>query len=71
MAFLDKYLKKVTRMTEHEWLACTDPEQMMEFLVRSQEPGLHTYWRKARLFACACCWQVADLIANRQRIVND
>jgi hypothetical protein len=36
-------------MDEREWLACTEPKQMLESL-RGQVSE-----RKARLFACACC----------------
>ena len=37
-------------MTGQEWLACTDPEPMLEFLRRGRASD-----RKLRLFGCACC----------------
>src|SRR5258708_1461590 len=39
-------------MTEQEWLASTNPREMLEFL------GGEAGDRKLRLFACACCRQV-------------
>ncbi len=48
-------------MTEAEWLACTDPRPMLQFL---RERADDKDDRKSRLFACACCrttsvWQSA------------
>jgi hypothetical protein len=51
-------------MDETAWLACTDPEPMLEFL-RSKVSD-----RKLRLFACACCRGLWDLIRDaRTRMV--
>lgn len=36
-------------MTEAEWMACTDPPRMLDYL------GNGTTDRKLRLFGCACC----------------
>ena len=47
-------------MTEAEWLACTDPKPMLEFL-RSRARD-----RKLRLFAVACCRRIWHLLPGEQ-----
>lgn len=52
-------------MTEAEWLAGTDLNAMLEFLGDKVSP------RKLRLFACACCRRVWDMLtepASRQAV---
>src|SRR4051812_33270787 len=47
-------------MDEQTWLACTDPQKMLQFLWRN---GSH---RKLRLFACACCHRVRHLLTGEK-----
>ena len=43
-------------MTEQDWLACTDPLEMLAFLLTHPDYSE----RKMRLFAVACYWQVEE-----------
>jgi len=47
-------------MTEAEWLKCTRPGAMLRF-VRGKSTD-----RKLRLFACACCRRVWDLLSTEE-----
>jgi hypothetical protein len=60
-------------MTEAEWLTSQDPEELLEFLwdqwLTSQNPEVqveflwdHASGRKLRLFCCACCRRIWELI---------
>jgi hypothetical protein len=52
-------------MTEAEWLACTEPEKMLEYL-RGQASA-----RKLRLFAVACCRRIWHLLGRDSRKAVD
>jgi hypothetical protein len=51
-------------MTEAEWLACTDPRRMLDYVeVYHRVARTRNGRRKLRLFACACCrrlWHLPD-----------
>ncbi|QEG26212.1 hypothetical protein GobsT_09510 [Gemmata obscuriglobus] len=47
-------------MTEAEWLACDNPEAMLQVL-GTPSP------RRMRLFACACCWRIASQLTEAGR----
>jgi hypothetical protein len=52
-------------MTEEEWLACEEPEKLLDFL-----RGRASH-RKLRLFACACCrrlWGLLDDERSRRAV---
>lgn len=52
-------------MNESEWLACADPDSLLEFL---QEKATE---RQLRLFACACCrriWRVMPSECSRRAV---
>jgi len=45
-------------MTEQEWLACTDPTPVLDFLKFKASD------RKLRLFGVACCYRIWHLLTN-------
>jgi hypothetical protein len=49
-------------MTEADWLACTAPEPMLEFLYSRERNE-----RKLRLFVCVCCRRIWHLLHNRSQ----
>lgn len=49
-------------MTEAEWLACADPQKMLEFFSRRRRKSAVANERKLTLFACACCRRIWHFI---------
>jgi hypothetical protein len=47
-------------MTEAEWLACANPDVMLDYLEKS------TSERKLRLYGCACCWRIVQLLTDER-----
>jgi hypothetical protein len=47
-------------MTESEWLACEDPKVMLT------RPGRKLSGRKVRLFSCACCHRVWNVVRDER-----
>src|SRR5436190_2017268 len=56
-------------MTEAQWLACGDPDALLEFLRQQAccRRGPSPTRRRLRLFACACCRRVWSSLANCSR----
>jgi hypothetical protein len=52
-------------MTEAEWLACADPDALLEYLKKlNRWEGIETSERKLRLLACAFCRRIWHLMPD-------
>lgn len=51
-----------TAMTEMEWMTCQEPQELLAFLCESRKASD----RKLRLFACACCRHVWQLLTDKR-----
>jgi hypothetical protein len=52
-------VERGTDMTEADWLGCTDPGPMLQFLRENESSE-----RKMRLLACACCRRIWDRLPD-------
>jgi hypothetical protein len=49
-------------VTESEWLTCTDPHEMLDYLHEHEATKSQSGQRRFRLFACACCRSLWHLL---------
>lgn len=73
-SYMEHTFRVLKIMTEVEWLTSEDPQQMLAWLCTPGDVGLQggygrkgaEFDRKLRLFACACCRQVWELLTDRR-----
>lgn len=54
-------------MTEQDWMNATDPQPMVDFLCRHHKISRRKNGRRQlRLFACACCRQLGNLLTDER-----
>jgi hypothetical protein len=54
-------------MTEQDWMNATDPQPMLDFMCRHHKASRRKSGRRQlRLFACACCRQLGDLLTDER-----
>ncbi len=55
-------------MTENEWFACENPERLIQFLRDNRRANrTKAGRRRMRLFACACCRTIWDMLDSHAR----